>query len=543
MPADPRLAVPIEVQLDPRLLALAGTGGAAAVEAHLAALVTNLLVDLGLPGRPDVSVREEAVTRGIGVRVRGTTRLFELGLARGVWLEVLGPEEAFPEMPVGPFPGSRPMPGQWAGILVDALTPAAEARGPVAVRDFLTALAVEILRQRPGALVGPAYVEAQFAALARVIPRPPWFDPPAILTILHRLLDLGISLTHGDALQDVLGASDAAHCSPEDAAESAFSRLRPRVVELHAYPEILTRLVPDHRWDGPVQVPSGRLKGADEQRIQGIGDRVFEALGIPLPAVVLTPSDVLPPWTVAIKVNHYLARAATLPSVPADANAVAVALGDVFYREITRQADRLLGVEEVLVQLETLTQEFPRLVEATLYACSLQELTRVLRGLVAEGVTIRNLRAVLERVLEADAACLPRNAPRFTDDALGPGPRWLDLLAFVRTGLAAQISAQVAVLSGWAPVMVDRRIEARAEDMARRAGGRGLTEADAETLRDAVWEQVDALAPRPAVVVTTTPARRVLRELLAPELPHVPVIAREEFSGTLDPAPAATLRT
>lgn len=70
------------------------------------------------------------------------------------------------------------------------------------------------------------------------------------------------------------------------------------------------------------------------------------------------------------------------------------------YAEIKRQAPRLLGVEDTEYYLAGLKQNFPTLVRVATARFSTEDLTRVLRGLLAEGKSIRNARGILEQLLQ-----------------------------------------------------------------------------------------------------------------------------------------------
>ena len=129
-------------------------------------------------------------------------------------------------------------------------------------------------------------------------------------------------------------------------------------------------------------------------------------------------------------------------------------------RIIEQRAAELLGREEVKAMLEALKQDYPTVVEEAMATLSVGEIQRVLRALLAEGVSVRDLVAILET--------LGDYAPHRRDTQF--------LVERVRQALARQISFQHADADGVLHVLtvvpdLERRLIAAGEDGEPDLGG------------------------------------------------------------------------
>jgi flagellar biosynthesis protein FlhA len=208
---------------------------------------------------------------------------------------------------------------------------------------------------------------------------------------------------------------------------------------------------------------------------------------------------------------------------------------------LRKNAHELIGRQEVQELLGTVSKEAPKLVEDCVPgAVSLGELAKVLRGLLREGVSVRDLRTILESVADA--------APRSKDTAF--------LVEQTRRRLSRQITAKVADNRG---VVHALTLERPTEDTLRQSLGSSDGEAAialeltvARKLIESLESNASALAAagRPAVVVAPPDLRRPLFDFASRFIPDVCVIsARELMPGTaiepvgaLSALPAASAR-
>src|SRR5690606_22274070 len=99
-----------------------------------------------------------------------------------------------------------------------------------------------------------------------------------------------------------------------------------------------------------------------------------------------------------------------------------------------RYSARLLGRQEVQQLVDHIGREAPKLIEELVpKTITLSQLQKLLRGLLDEGVPIRDLRSIMDTVSE--------HVPRLVAlDAAGVGPDAAELLAQTRIGLGRAIT-------------------------------------------------------------------------------------------------------
>jgi type III secretion protein V len=177
---------------------------------------------------------------------------------------------------------------------------------------------------------------------------------------------------------------------------------------------------------------------------------------------------------------------------------------------------------------------YPALVEAARAELSLDVLTGELRSLVADGVSIRNLRRILECLIEYEVIT----------DGDPPDGR----TAFVRRGLCEQIAHNVArETSTVVAYLLDPGIEAALEDVAvgETRGGAQVTPDDElyPKLRRIIIDEI-RLLPQLAlvpVILTQDSVRAVLSNMLKQEFPRLRVIAYGDLPPDFNVQPVARL--
>jgi len=180
-------------------------------------------------------------------------------------------------------------------------------------------------------------------------------------------------------------------------------------------------------------------------------------------------------------------------------------------------AGRLLGLQEVQAMLEGLEREAPALVRALLDKMPLALLADVLRRLLQERVSIRNLRGVLEALLEpgveGDGAVLAERC---------------------RQALARWLAAEHAPAGSLYAYLLDPSVE----ETLRASGGGELDPLTVGALLGAVGR----LAEGQRLVLLTAPdVRRTLRALCAGAYPEVTVLAYGELEPSLRVRPLGRL--
>lgn len=205
--------------------------------------------------------------------------------------------------------------------------------------------------------------------------------------------------------------------------------------------------------------------------------------------------------------------------------------------EIRKHAGNFLSAGTVQFSLSLLKERFPALVDAASRRFELKTLVPVLRELLDEAVSIRNLPHILEGLLairETAAAdysasivllpdtghVCPVTEPRAPEDLAA-----VDYAAFIRIHLQRLIIYESTggynTLPFYAtPPELEERL---------RSAEHPLTDRELNELRQAVFERLSYLQAQPPVLVTALDVRRKLRRLIQEELPWLTVLSRLEI--------------
>jgi type III secretion protein V len=267
--------------------------------------------------------------------------------------------------------------------------------------------------------------------------------------------------------------------------------------------------------------------GVNEDRTERLGframalavrERLFAELGVPLPPPRVTVGATLGTRKVALYMQEVPTRLVDVPAQLKDDEIVPFVTQSV-YELVRRRAADFLGLNEVQRLLDGLEQHAPATVRSVVpKPISLILLTDVLRRLVEEGISIRNLRAILEAL-----ATLP---PTEKDP--------LNLAEFVRAQLRRAITFQLTQGSGRLDVYT---MDPLIEDTVRRAvqhtpAGSFLTLSPAAA-RDVITAMRRVLLPPPdggpTVLISSPEIRRFVRKLIESDLPDVQVISSNEL--------------
>ena len=197
--------------------------------------------------------------------------------------------------------------------------------------------------------------------------------------------------------------------------------------------------------------------------------------------------------------------------------------------EIRRNAGHFLTSEGVKCSLDLLRDRFPVLVDTVLDRFDILELTAVLRDLLHEEVSIRDLRGILESLLSIEGLGV---APAAWDVA------WCS--SWVRPDLKRQLAHRFSKGGATLAVhLLDSDLEARVVESDRRL----LAPEEQRRLLASVSKAVDHSSPGrpPAVILTSSAARRKLHQLVAKEFPSLGVLSYEELSPDMNIKSLGTL--
>jgi hypothetical protein len=589
-----RVVVELGDALEPLTRANASPALTRAIEAD----VEGVLRSLGLAGEAQVEVRSGETTRPLRVWVNGAVQPYPPVLVRRAWIAV-APPELRSRAAATKQPASSTYPSAWLSEYVKELDDS-DTAGWSLVATVVRRLTLAILLERPSRLLG----EGQVTAYARAISLPPRAVAPA----LRRLLDLGVSVRNRDVVTNVVGEGEEMHRPREDTVEAAFAQLRSHTAELRVHPHTLGLLLQSPLPAEPFSVHSPALPEAARARFGELEQMFFTQFGFQLPELTWVPTPSIPEVMLSVKLDEWTglpiplvlpgqrivdADPADLP-VPSLATAVHPVTGagraiveqsaksqleeagyvtrgpidwvvvNVF-ADASANAGRLLGLEDVEYQLARLRYQlvrldkgdhvvegtYPALVDTVLARYTLGDLTRILRAMISEGLSIHNLPSILERLLEYETVSSDAATTVVLDDRLPvfPGAQngWQAVYAAVRRGLRSYISHRF----NWsentvAAYVLEPELEARLATGMQRTHGvpaHPLPDQEAEAFRDAIWHELSNTgdAPTGQVVVTSDGARASVRRLLESELPNLPVLSYAELRPDVTVRPLARI--
>jgi type III secretion protein V len=255
---------------------------------------------------------------------------------------------------------------------------------------------------------------------------------------------------------------------------------------------------------------------------------VFRDLGVPLPPARVAVRAELPPRHVVLSLQELPALVIELPPDVSDQKVAEVVVGRALATLRARAVD-FLGISETQGLLDQLEQIAPATVRQVVpKPISVTQLADILRRLVEERISVRDLKGILEALA-----------------LVGPNEKDpLNLAEFVRSQQKRSITH---ALTGGAPelrvVLLDTSIEdAIRGAITRTAAGSFLTLSPAAG-RDIVKALKRALEPlagsRTPPLLTQPDIRRFVRKLVELDLPELRVVSYAELLPEIAVKPAA----
>ncbi|HCF59175.1 MAG TPA: FHIPEP family type III secretion protein [Myxococcales bacterium] len=194
---------------------------------------------------------------------------------------------------------------------------------------------------------------------------------------------------------------------------------------------------------------------------------------------------------------------------------------------LKRHASSFLGIQEVQSLLDALEKTHPALVREATQKVATPLLTEVLRRLVDEGVSIRNLRVILEALSEPDAE----------GDSLALSER-------CRRALRRHLSHRYAGDGTLYAHLADPELEELLREAIRAAGESGalaLAPDDAVAILDGVRGALGEVTE--GVILTSPDVRRYLRKLCEGSFPDLAVLTYAELNADLQIRPVGKVCT
>jgi type III secretion protein V len=196
---------------------------------------------------------------------------------------------------------------------------------------------------------------------------------------------------------------------------------------------------------------------------------------------------------------------------------------------LRKHASYFLGIQETRLLLTAMEDKFPELVKETQRVMPIQKIAEVLQRLVSEDISIRDMRAVLEALVEW--------AQKEKDTVL--------LTEYVRIALKRYISHKYSNGQNFLPAyLLAPDVEDLVRDAIRQtaAGSYLAMEPDqSQALLDSIQRTVGTLnttVARP-VMLTSMDIRRYVRKLIEQDMVHLPVLSYQELLPQINVQPLA----
>lgn len=605
MPDIPESTIPISVEVSESLSQLLKLKGG--FERRLATHLNALLKQWGLSGESVVTLNTVSSQRAVRFRIHGKLQPFDPGLSKRVWSTVATPAlrdvpEAtsdtsnFPDEWLTSFVANAANSKTDLGVVSEYLTrlvietlstrPAC-LLGPAQARDYAKRAGIDFTPPDEAGVLATllkSLLDLGISAANHEVVRQSIAEgqqlhhstddiAESIFTQL-RSSTIGIHV-HPDYLNKCLNP-----ILTDDDKTGTLSAVRKFIGS------VISSLSQSTENTNSFPVYSERIDNRIQSLFRNAESELFNQLGVQLPEITLVPSSQIPDGFVAIKINDCLstpilglqageslahttveelakskvsARPARMVtgdySIVNDSDLNTIAqlgfttsdsaevIAMILRDEARKWAARLIGVEDLEYQLAQLRLYFPALVRSATACFSLEDLTRVMRSLVSEGISIRNARAILEGMLKFDTITVPSQDLISFDERLelqagrsAESNNWRNVATFVRTTLKDFIAFSSGPYQGSMNVFT---VELDVQNRAERADVSGhqiddswLTEVEQEALRDSVWNRIAATHARNPIL-TTTNARVPIQDLLRDEIPDIPVIAYSELAPTV----------
>ncbi|HET9646390.1 MAG TPA: flagellar biosynthesis protein FlhA [Burkholderiaceae bacterium] len=304
--------------------------------------------------------------------------------------------------------------------------------------------------------------------------------------------------------------------------------------KLEAPPQVLATALPQARPSVPLLlcVPQALL-GDDTRQpltraLEGLLDEFQLTLGLALPRVNVHAHAEPGAW----ELLAYEVPIATGELPPGDA---VQGLVDAVRLALRRNTPLFVGTQEATNLLTRASNDIPDVVKEVLRALPLQRVAEVLRRLVGEGVSIRNLRDILEALAEVGQR--EKDAHTLTE--------------FARIALKRQISHCVAESGCVRAVLLEPALEDMLRQAVRVSAGVSQLALDPEMAQRVSGALSDAVSRHNAkALLTPVDIRWHVRRLIEAECFDTPVLSYHELMPTLQldvldrvAAPAPMLET
>lgn len=251
-------------------------------------------------------------------------------------------------------------------------------------------------------------------------------------------------------------------------------------------------------------------------------------LGVPFPGLVMKQMATLPPGAYVICIYEIPVWRGTLAGRQRAANGTTPehGLAQALLQVLRQHIDEFVGIQETQLLLRRLADEHPDLERELQRNVPIARLTDVLKRLVREDISIRNLREIAHGLIEW--------APREKDTVL--------VTEYVRTCLSRYISHRFANPDGsLSAIVLHPTVEEQMRQAIRQTSAGTVLMLNPATAQQIAGQIRAVLQPyldagdkaAPVVLLTSLELRPYLRKLTEIELGRVPVLSYQELVPTI----------
>lgn len=450
------------------------------------------------------------------------------------------------------------------------------------VADHLSTVASHLVRTRPWLVLDESIATAWWTHAQSTDAGSALNDEPReLMHVLGRLLAAGLALDDHAGILRALWQGRTHGRSAEDVSESLIAG-RPRRVVVEVAPDYATHLFGDALTSEPL--PADDLADERLPSLLRLADRALaDELGTEIPRIAFAAGENLDAGTFAVRVNDlrlmpwaglqrgqrlvehvtvedadrrtWLTRnpvtgdpaavldggTSDLPDEPHLGGALEYLLLALMH-DLRSAAPMLVDVDLVEHRLVRLGSDWPDVRDDVTSRLTAEQLTRILRRLLRDGVSVHDLKAIVERLLSFDvvvADSLDRvvlDDRLVVDERLG-GRRLPDLddqVAYVRKHARAALTHQQLRGRSLLPV---HRLSGSVEKLILEHLAEKRSWAAPQESRREFWDVLLAAIARTSaqqddrlIILTASQVASFLRNLLADGLPDVTVLAWDELS-------------
>jgi len=437
------------------------------------------------------------------------------------------------------------------------------------VTTFATRFIVEIARSNASQLITYEVMSEYLRNLG--LERWASDDARNMTAVLKLIVGAGLSLANHKQVAAQLDATNRPWLSPLARAELMVEIMHPTEAQVRGQPAAIAQIA---GIDLETNRPVGEV-GAIKAELEVMSAASYKDMGVRMPLTELVPDMTVNPGQIAIRVAHQSSVGYVIPPAgtvmvretpeklvaqfgvkatgglcPGTAEPVAFVpefeaarlrnsgvvvetqaqwLMLAIQSEVLGRPLAILQLRHVLVELGAILDSFPALIQTVLSLCAPSEITIALRDLIREGVSIRDLRAILENL----AIAVVKSSQ-------------LGVTANLRLGIKERLVFQAGHKTGR---LFYFRLEPNLATLALSAWlklSAGQVDAEVErsvlVVRDAVWTGVRAFHPAaPPTIVTRDDVRLAVRSLIEPEMPSVPVLSESEIADFKEAIEVAVL--